>query len=259
MTTATSIASVRTDEQAQQYRQMVEGFAKTAVDCALEQVVSNREGWQNVLNRGGKMRGPIIKAVVDSTRLLATMNEQLGVWVKFYREMFGVELDLSKLTMPAHRDGFDRLPVIAEGLSIERVYNACKKHFACWKYTDRTLDEAVPTNDRNPANGSYAVWIRERVEADEELANKSANDLASMQITGITLLERLIFELKYWKETGNHLDIQNVTLCAGSRNSGGDVPRVYWDGGKLNVDWYHVDRRHGRLRSRQVVASDQLA
>jgi hypothetical protein len=255
MTTATSIASVRTDEQAQQYRWMVEGFARTAVDCALEQVVSNREGWQNVLDRGGEMRGVIIKAVVDSTRLLAMMNEQLDAWVKFYREVFGVELDLSKLTMPAHREGFDRLLVVAEGFSCDRVYNACKQHFACWKYTDWTLDEAVSTNDRNPASGSYAVRIRERVEADEELASKSANDLASMQIPSITLLERLILELKYWKETGNHLDIQKVTLCAGSRNSDGDVPGVDWHDDGLHVHLHRVGTRCANFRSRQVVAA----
>lgn len=255
MTTVTSIASVRTDEQAEQYRQMVEGFATTAVDCALEQVVSNREGWQNVLDRGGEMRGQIIKAVVDSTRLLAMMNEQLGAWVKFYREVFGIELDLSKLTMPAHRDGFDRLLVIAEGFSTERVYNACEQQFACWKDTGRTLDEAVPTNDRIPTNGAYAIWIRERVEADEELANKSANDLASMQIPGITLLERLVYEFKYWRETGKHLDIQNITLCSGSRNSVGGVPCVGWFVDELSVCWFGVGGRLGSLRSRQVVTA----
>lgn len=118
------------------------------------------------------------------------------------------------------------------------------------------LDKGVPTNDRDPNNGSYAIGVRRTVEADEENKNLSANQLKSSH-KGITLLERLLLELGYFLTTGKHLDVKNVTLCSGSRNSGGNVPGVGWgsDGRRVYVDWYHSDSSGGDLRSRSVVFS----
>jgi len=118
------------------------------------------------------------------------------------------------------------------------------------------LDEAVSINDRSPSSGSYAIWLRDRVEADEEHKNKSANYLKSANISGITLLERLLFEFKYFRETGKHLDVQNWTLCSGSRYTGGGVPRVDWGPGSrgLWVYWYDPGFAFDFLRSREVVS-----
>ncbi len=175
-------------------------------------------------------------------------------WRQFYRDEFGMDCDFSQIRFPEHRDGFDRLLIIPEGLTAECVFQQCKQRFNCWKFTDSSLEHAVPTNDRNPANGSYAIWLRDRVEADEELADKSANDLKAAGIQGVTLIERLLLELKYFKETGKHLDINNWTLCSGSRYSGGNVPFVYWGGDELSVYWYHPDYSSDDLRSREVCS-----
>ena len=119
------------------------------------------------------------------------------------------------------------------------------------------MDAVVQTNDRTAEEKSYAIWVRERVEADEELANLSADDLvakkAKMKFADITPLERMLYELKFFMETGKHLDIQNVTLCSGSRDSGGHVPRAYWRGSRFEVDWDYLDSRDSSLRSREVV------
>ena len=68
-------------------------------------------------------------------------------------------------------------------------------------------------------------------------------------------MERLIFEMKYYDETGKHLDISNVTLCAGSRDSVGFVPHVNRHDGKLRVDWYCPDDAHDGLRARVAVSA----
>jgi hypothetical protein len=128
--------------------------------------------------------------------------------------------------------------------------------FPCWKSYNQSLDEAIPTNDRNPQNGTYAIWMRDRVEADEELVNKSADDLKQEAIAGNTLLERLLLELKYFGETGKHLDINNVTACTGSRNSDGNVPNVYWNDDKLRVNYNTSDNRNPNWRSREVVSEE---
>jgi len=174
-------------------------------------------------------------------------------WENFYQEVFGIKVDFYELPIPKHQPGFDRLIIVAEQMTPETLFNKCKELFPCWKWTDKNLDEIVES-ERTTKNGAYAIWVRDRVEADEELKNLSANDSKKQDIPGITLEERLLYELKYFRETSKHLDVKNLTLCAGSRDDGGGVPGVSWDGVRLGVYWCPPDDRGGSLRSRQVVS-----
>ncbi|MBU1159674.1 hypothetical protein KKD04_00640, partial [Patescibacteria group bacterium] len=110
--------------------------------------------------------------------------------------------------------------------------------------------------DRTTKDNAYAIRVRNVVEADEEFKNLSANQLKEQNIPGITLEERLIYEIKFFKETGKHLDIQNITLCAGSRYVDGDVPYVRWSPsyGELRVLWYVPGPRNDYLCARQAVS-----
>jgi len=173
-------------------------------------------------------------------------------WQNFYREVLGIECDFSNLRIPKREKGFNRLIIVAQGMTPQTIYDKCKELFPSWKYTNENLDD-ITTSERTSKAGAYAVWFRDNIEADEELKNLSANDLKNRGILGITLEERLLFELKYFKETGKHLDIENVTLCSGSRCSDGGVPYVRWYDGKLYVDWCYPGGRHGGLRSRRAV------
>lgn len=185
-----------------------------------------------------------------------TTNQKLVEWQSFYRVHFGLELSFASLQIPERREGFDRLIVVAQGVTIQQVFDKCAEKFGAWKYTDQNLDEAVPTNDRDASHGSYAIWVRDVVEADEQWKNKSANALSHIGVKGETLLERLLHELKYYLETGEHLDIVNVTLCYGSRHSVGRVPRVDWhDSGRLGVRWYDPGDEGDDLRCREVVST----
>lgn len=127
--------------------------------------------------------------------------------------------------------------------------------FRVWLYTD-DLDKAVPTNDRDPKNGSYSTSFKKNIEADPENANQSADDRKAANAKDITLLERLLLELGYFLATGQHLDIQNTTLCAGSRDSDGGVPGVLWgaDSRRVCVGWFPAGYRFPRLRSRVAVS-----
>ena len=176
-------------------------------------------------------------------------------WENFYQRVLGITVDLSGVKVPAHKStsDFSRIVMVPQGLTLNQSYQACKKRFPCWSYCGDDLDKAVPVNDRI-TDKSYAIRIRDRQEADEELKNLSANQLKEKHIQGIILLERFLFELKYHDETGQHLDFQNVTLCNGSRYSDGGVPRVVWDGGGLGVSWCSPSHVHYRLRSRAVVS-----
>lgn len=207
----------------------------------------------------GSKKGALIadiRAVFAKYSLEWTTNRHLVEWHRFYKINFRLDLNFAGLTIPEQREGFDRLIVVAQGVTIQQVFDVCRVVFGAQKYTDANLDEVVMINDRDAKQGHYAIRVRDRIEADEEHRNRSANQLKNDAICGETLLERLLHELKYYAESGKHLDIVNVTLCSGSRDSGGDVPGVCWSGaGRLSVDWYDPVDAYGDLRSREVVPS----
>ena len=197
-----------------------------------------------------------LEEFVNRRNPFESRREVLVQWEALYRE-FGIAADLTGLRIPAKRRGFDRLIVVPRGIKIQQAYNACASTFPCWKWTGEDLDAVVSENDRDPnRDGAYAVWMRERAEADEEWKNKSANQLRERKILTITLLERLLYELKFFKETGRHLDIANVTLCSGSRFRDGRVPDVSFDefSGEVRVLWCDPGDADGVLRSREVVS-----
>lgn len=186
----------------------------------------------------------------------AAPDSKIRKWREFYQDVFGWAKDFSDLQIPPERNGFGWLIIVAEGLTPSQVFNKCNERMKTWAWAD-DLDKAVPKNDRE-AKTDYAVWVRDRVEADEELKGLSANQLADKGILGITLLERLILERFYfWKSRGKHLDLKNVTLCSGSRDSDGGVPSVYWySNALLRVNWCHPDcQRDDHLRTRAVVSA----
>lgn len=205
-------------------------------------------------------KGPLvaeIRSAFEKYMPGSLANRQVAIWREIYKIHLGIELDLTTIiSVPPHRKGFDRLIVVARGVTIQQAYDVCAKLFPCLKSTDRNLDEAVPTNDRMPTMGAYAIWVRDRIEADEELKNLSANNLAAKSIATLTVLERELFELAYFIETGKHLDVKNISLLAGSRSGSRGVPCACWVGGRFRVDvfWYFPGFSRDLLRARQVVS-----
>ena len=229
--------------------------------------MSNGEG-KNPWERLAKLWATVGKLLLDGNRtpeevcevLQAIVSERrnsvltpiLATWATFYRDYLGMEADLSSVVIPPHRPGYDRLIVIPQGLTMNAVITTMKKHFSVYLYTN-DLDRDVPTNERDSKSGSYAVRVRDWVEADEENKNLSANQVKQLGLTTLTLLERLVYEFKYYSETKSHLDLSNVSLCSGSRSSGGGVPGVFWDDGRLGVGWCRTGRSDGRIRARAAV------
>src|SRR3989338_9324403 len=143
------------------------------------------------------------QAIIAGKRLVEakpTTEEMLADWANFYKEVFGLELDFSGITIPDSKPGFDRLLVVAQGMTPQRLFDKCKELFPSWKYTEKNLDEIIKS-DRTSQNGHYAIWVRDRVEADEENKNLSADQLKERGTPEITLEEREAYELKFFKET----------------------------------------------------------
>lgn len=180
-------------------------------------------------------------------------------WQKYLNEVFGINADfLSAIKLPPFRAGFGWGVVMPQGLSDQRMLNVLKPRFAdkLWQWC-QNLDEVLdPAKEaRTTANGPYVVWCRDRVEADEELKNLSANNLTKRGINCMTEPERIMLEGWFHWKTGSHLDTQNVTLSVGSRDSDGNVPSANWyaDSG-FNVHGYFPDYCGDYIRAREVVS-----
>ena len=178
----------------------------------------------------------------------------LEFWTSFYQDYFSFTAGFSGLEIPPRPvKGRWRLLVILKGLTINQVYDVCASKFRCVERGN--LDIAIPTNERDSKTGSYAIWVRDTVEADEIHKNKSANMVKAESLKTETVLERVIHELVYFLETGEeHLDVNNITLCSGSRGSAGGVPGANWGDGRFRVCcWCDLDSRYINLRPREVV------
>jgi hypothetical protein len=180
-------------------------------------------------------------------------GREIAMWQNFYKKVFEETVDFSNVHIPEKPEGRRWLIILAKGMTPEWLFLKCQEKFGMWKWTDRNLDEII-TSDRTAKDGHYAIWVRANVEADPEFKNLSANKLKEINHQGITLEERLVLELFYFWRTKKHLDIQNWTLCAGSRCSDGGVPDVDWSGDGMGVDRDDPDDWGGCLRSRRVVS-----
>jgi hypothetical protein len=181
-------------------------------------------------------------------RGMSTEN-QLQRWVKLCRDLFGLELNVASLRIPERRQGFDRLIVVMPGITYARLAQVTRSKFDLYLYQE-DLDEVI-TDCRTAEGGPYGIWVRNRKEADEENRGRSASQFRDEECE--TLMERWLHEMCYFSETGEHLDEKFWTICAGSRDRGGDVPGMSWnsDDRGLRVDWCGVDDRSssGAVRS----------
>ncbi len=198
---------------------------------------------------------------IGNKRQLGTDLRKLGIhkmpafdtagWEGFYAKHFGLTVDLSAVLVPTKPDYPCRAIVVVPQLTNNQVFDACTKAFKTWRYESdlNTVRDIVAR-----PQGAYVVWVRDVVEADEDMKNKSANDIESARINTLTLKERMLLELKCFDAMGVHLDINNWTLCAGSRHSVGFVPYCYWFVGKFYVHWTSVDDAGPHLRARVAVS-----
>lgn len=175
---------------------------------------------------------------------------------RYYRDFYGrtdIEAEFAKMRWPQERLGFGWLVPVPKGIIASTVLGVLKskQHM---KIYNNYGDVDAGRHDRSSAKRGYAVRFRNRVEADEEWKGKSANDLKQLKVVGTVLTERLLLGSIFVAMTGNHLDIVNWTLCAGSRNPDGSVPIVTWFPGKLLVGWCHPASAYGNLRVREAVS-----
>jgi hypothetical protein len=177
-------------------------------------------------------------------------------WEKHLPEVYGRKVDLSGIALPPLRQGFGWGVVRLPELSAQEMFETLTKRFKTYKWCANIDASLNPEKEaRTTANGPYVPWFRDRVEADEELKNLSANDLVERGTNCITEPERIALEGWFHWKTGGHLDLKNVTLSAGSRWSDGRVPNAFWSAGSgFYVGRYGVGSREHFIRAREAVS-----
>jgi hypothetical protein len=191
-----------------------------------------------------------LREVFAITDELSSIREE---WQKFYKTHFNWDVDFSQVIIPEMpTDGKWRLLFIPKGMTLNLAFSICSKLFKTWKYTD-DLDKAVSKNIRN-TDSHYAIWVRDEVEPDKEFLGRSTKQADPDIKIGITLLERIIFEIKYFTETGKHLDIKGVTFCSGSRSSDGCVPDAHWGSDWFAVGWSSLGSCYSDYGVRSAVS-----
>lgn len=193
------------------------------------------------------------KFAAEFQRLLCR-QEIIAAWEAFYFKYFEIDVDLSGIRIPDDPGGFERVLIVVQGLTFNQAFDVCAAKFLVYNRIE-DFECRVSANERNPIVCHYTILVRDRVEADKELMNRSAEWIKEKKFTTETLLERFIHELKFFDETGRHLDIENQTLCSGSRFLlGGYVPSALWINGMFKVCWRNLWSDNPRLRAREVVS-----
>lgn len=229
---------------------VVDGKRKAEEVADWLQVVIEREDFLTLLAspRPAQSVPPSTTKVTDP---FAVSNWRAD-WQKFYRKVFGLRVDFSQVVIKDDPGGFGWALFVPKGLTLNQAWAKCRERFPSSSDYGDDHDSAVPTNERTAVE-SYGRRFRSRVEADEENKNFSANKLAECGGENVTLMERFLMELWYHWKTGKHLDIQYITLCAGSRDHFGFVPRAGWHFGKFQVWYYSPNDYYVFLRTRSAV------
>lgn len=152
-------------------------------------------------------------------------------WEKFYKEEFGKNYDLSGVQIPQCPEGGGEkywLVIVAKGLTNKMLFEKNHKKFGVWKSSH---DFSKVKSARKPEK-HYAIWVTSAKEANR---NKGVFTDKLPNKRGMTLGERLVLELFYFRSTGRHIDAKGANLCDGSSCGKGLIPLVEWDGGQLGI------------------------
>jgi hypothetical protein len=237
MAVKTQIAekSPMTDNQAKEIKRLLEDSSKNAFDEYLKNNPSI-DSAQRIIEQAGQFKQRHAALLLEFGTTADT--KVIADWQKFYKDHFGLDVDFSKVGIPKRPKGNYRLLFIAKGMTMNVAFARCTELFPTWKYVD-DLDAKITQNIRT-ASENYAVWVLDEVEPDKTYRGKSTKQVDPTMELGITVLERIIFEIKYFSETGKHLDVKGVTFCSGSRYAGGSVPSADWYDGKFRIGWYYL-------------------
>jgi hypothetical protein len=153
-----------------------------------------------------------------------TYSDSYRDWEQFYQSEFGIIIDLAQVTIPEKPEGEHYLLFIAEGLTHSQVFDQ-------WKFKKYTLEKDLSkVSSIRSSVRTYAIWmpIGDTIVRDESTSKRWICNEYSKKVA-ITLLERMIYESKYFAETGKNSNGDVIEACYGSKYNRKSVRgRVTW-------------------------------
>ena len=141
----------------------------------------------------------------------------------------GIAVDIAGLTIPELPRGFNQIAINPVGqLRKEKLFELCSYKFLAWKYYN-DLDKTTAQEQARPKT-TYVFGYRGGTEPDKEHLGKSHNKAMAEGMTFLTLEERIWAELRYFANTGRHLDEVGWTITS-SLASDGIAFGAGWDSG----------------------------
>ena len=194
------------------------------------------------------------KKLKEVFSIMDEFSEVREKWQNFYKFHFNWDVDFSQIIIPVKpKEGNWRLLFIPKGMTLNLAFKICEKLFVSSKYYD-DLDKAISKNIRDTSS-HYTIWVPDEVEPEQKFLGKSTRESDPDMKIGVTLLERIIFEIIYFTETGKHLDVKGLTFCSGSRDSVGDVPVAGLGGdGSFEVGYDDLDYSDSGCGIRSAVS-----
>ena len=188
-------------------------------------------------------------------------SQLIAKWRRILADDCGLSISLAQYPVADMRPGFNWLvPDLPDTLITgEAVHRRCHELFGVFAFDGRA-QHVVAAVDlyRRPAS---ILRLRDCRETDLRYRDIPANHPIIQEIQSITLKQRLLLEIWYWRTTGRHLDVASRTLCAGSREGGErfipGVPVVSWfsEEDMLTVNSEYVNRSiYSCLGAREVVS-----
>ncbi len=129
-------------------------------------------------------------------------------WSKFYQEVFDKKINVGEIFFPSlseDREEFNRAVIVDSSISEEEIYNKCKELFPCKRDKEGSFDKSLSSRPSNPL---YCVWVEDNTEVNKELQGKTSSDYSNMSFK-----EYLLYRLKHFHDTGEHIDKKTATVC----------------------------------------------
>lgn len=195
-----------------------------------------------------------VSAIIKANSMVFNYDV-LAVWKDIYKEWFWMDLDFSRVEIPAiYNPKKHFLLVVASGITCKKLVEEMSKRFGVYLQS-KNLDAPAINNVRDPKDGAYIILFDRKTEAKEPSGGVLVGKLKEGKREKITLLERLLLEVFYYNETERHLDLSSQTLCTGSQHESNGTPSVYWSPTYKEL-WIHSSTpnySNNSARSRSVV------
>lgn len=187
-----------------------------------------------------ELRGNLYKSFSKET----TYRKEREDWTTFYLETFGWRVNLQNVLVPEKPQGRlrYRLLFFPKGLQLASVLKAQLPFIYVQLSDPRTI---VHTRSSERA---YAVWVVDDKDILPEFQSVPVSIADPTGTTGINVLECIVLHLKFFKETGVHIE---GTSCSGShsiQDSNTVLCLRYWADNKVTFDWSPRDGRSRGIR-----------